>query len=71
MLVRLYETTRQQDNEKECWGLGKEEGLRVKVEGLKFFCKKEEKRRLEGCWILWWEGFLIVFIVAIETIEKG
>jgi hypothetical protein len=45
--------------------LGKEEGLMVKVEGLKFFCEKEGKRRLEGCWSLWWEELLIVFIVAI------
>jgi hypothetical protein len=41
------------------------------VEGVKFFCEKEEKRRLEGYWSLWWEGFLIVFIVTIESIEKG
>ena len=41
------------------------------MEGLKFFCEKKEKRRLEGCWSLWWEGFLIVFIVAIETIKKA
>ena len=26
----------------------------VKEEGVKFFCEKEEKRRLEGCWVLWW-----------------
>ncbi len=30
---------RQRDNENECWGLGKEEGLRSKVKGLKFFCE--------------------------------
>ena len=47
------------------------ERLRFKVEWLKFFCEKEGKRRLEGSWILWWEEFLIVFIVAIEIIEKG
>ncbi len=40
---------RQQYNENECWDLGKEEGLMSKVEGVKFFCKKEEKRRLKGC----------------------
>ena len=51
--------------------LGFVEGLMVKVEVLKFFCEKEGKRRLEGAWILWWEEFLIVFIVAIEIIEKG
>ena len=34
---RLYETMRQRDNENECWGLGQEEGLMVKVVGLKFF----------------------------------
>ena len=44
--------------------LGFGEGRRV----LRFkvvFCEKEEKRRLEGCWSLWWEGFLILFIVAM------
>jgi hypothetical protein len=45
--------------------LGKEEGLMSKVEGLKFFCEKKEKRRLEGSWILWCEGVLLVFIVAM------
>ncbi len=30
---------RQQYNENECWGLGKEEGLMSKVEGVKFFCE--------------------------------
>ena len=44
--------------------LGFGEGVRVGG-GLKFFCEKEEKRRLEGCWILWWEELLIVFIVAM------
>ena len=44
--------------------MGKEEGFRVNGYGggVKFFCEKEEKRRLEGCWILWW-GSCFLFLL--------
>ena len=39
---------RQQDNENECWGLGKEEGLRSKVEGKVFFVRRKIKEDWRG-----------------------
>ncbi len=53
---------RQQYNENECWGLGKEEGLMSKVEGVKFFCEKKGKRRKYEYWVLWWGELFSFFI---------
>ena len=55
----LCDFMRQQVYEKECWGLGKEE------EGVRFKRWFFVIRKGKGGWGLWWEEFLIVFIVAM------
>ncbi len=55
MRLQDYKTTRLRE-----LVLGFGEGRRFNEQGggvKVFFCEKEGKRRLEGCWSLMWEGF--------------
>ena len=40
----------------------------VKVEGVKFFCEKEEKRRKDEYWVLWWCGYFGLMVKIYDKI---